>query len=153
MQIEVKIQNLNEVKAALAKSPIIVSKHINKAIRESITLDLQRDITEETPRKTGELKRSILRGIRISNLRGEIGTNLNYALYVHRKTKPHIIVPKTKKALYWKGAAHPYRIVHHPGTKANPFMERGVRKAEPSINRRFQVGLRDALNEIANEAR
>lgn len=32
------------------------------------------------------------------------------------KSSPHRIVPKTKKALYWKGAKHPVRSVNHPGS-------------------------------------
>lgn len=36
---------------------------------------------------------------------------------------PHIIRPKNKKALYWKGAAHPVKLVHHPGTKGYPIVK------------------------------
>ncbi|MFD6094752.1 hypothetical protein ACFVWN_01055 [Nocardiopsis flavescens] len=41
-------------------------------------------------------------------------------------TKPHIILPRYKKALYWPGARHPVARVHHPGTVANPFMRRAL---------------------------
>lgn len=51
-----------------------------------------------------------------------IGNNVNYARYVEFDTKPHIIKPKDKKALFWKGATHPIKAVHHPGTKAQPFL-------------------------------
>jgi hypothetical protein len=32
------------------------------------------------------------------------------------KIRPHKIIPKNKKALYWKGASHPVRSVNHPGS-------------------------------------
>ena len=55
-----------------------------------------------------------------------IGTNKVYAA-IHQlggKTSPTIIVPKTKKALFWPGAAHPVKSVRHPGSviPARPFL-------------------------------
>lgn len=55
------------------------------------------------------------------------GRNNEYSIYLshgveygeilEEGSKPHIIKPKNAKALYWKGAAHPVKEVHHPGTK------------------------------------
>ena len=33
------------------------------------------------------------------------------------QTKPHVIVPKRKKALSWPGAKNPVKKVNHPGSK------------------------------------
>ena len=40
-------------------------------------------------------------------------------------TRPHDIRPRNKKALYWEGAAHPVKVVHHPGSRipARPFIQ------------------------------
>ncbi|MBV4447442.1 MAG: hypothetical protein LKF87_03805 [Clostridium tyrobutyricum] len=52
-------------------------------------------------------------------------------------SKPHIIRPKDKKALYWKGADHPVKLVHHPGTKkyatVGPTMERNKYKIRDDV--------------------
>ncbi|GAA0735690.1 hypothetical protein [Clostridium oceanicum] len=58
---------------------------------------------------------------------GTNGGNGNYNIYLEHGvdygtileegSKPHTINPKNGKYLYWKGAAHPVRQVHHPGTK------------------------------------
>ena len=55
------------------------------------------------------------------------GGGNNYSIYLSHGveygeiledgSKPHVIKPKNGKALYWKGAAHPVKEVHHPGTK------------------------------------
>ena len=37
-------------------------------------------------------------------------------------TRAHIIRPKSKKALYWKGAKRPVKQVSHPGSKAKPYL-------------------------------
>ncbi|MBO2459814.1 hypothetical protein [Actinomadura violacea] len=45
-------------------------------------------------------------------------TDARYAPYIEWGTRPHIITPSTKAALYWLGAHHPVARVHHPGTPA-----------------------------------
>lgn len=68
----------------------------------------------------GRLKDSINYAVSEDRLR--IGTNVEYAPFVEFKTQPHIIRPRDKRALYWEGAKHPVKEVHHPGTKAQPFL-------------------------------
>jgi hypothetical protein len=68
----------------------------------------------------------------------------SYALYVHEGTKAHDIRPKNRKALRFPadggsstlggrvrsgGKVRFAKRVRHPGTKANPFMLRGAKKA------------------------
>jgi len=55
-----------------------------------------------------------------------IGSNVAYAA-IHQfggRTRPHPIRPKRKKALFWSGAAHPVRVVQHPGSDipARPYL-------------------------------
>jgi len=58
---------------------------------------------------------------------GMDGSNGNYTIYIahgvdygeilEEGSKPHDIRAKSGSGLYWKGAAHPMKVVHHPGTK------------------------------------
>jgi hypothetical protein len=57
-----------------------------------------------------------------------------YAIYVIKGTKPHDIYPVNAKALYWPGAEHPVKVVHHPGTEANDYFTTGVENARPAID-------------------
>ncbi|WP_310601196.1 phage virion morphogenesis protein [Desulfobulbus sp.] len=55
-----------------------------------------------------------------------IGTNRIYGA-IHQlggTTSPHVIRPRTKKALAWPGARHPARSVNHPGSDipARPYL-------------------------------
>lgn len=68
--------------------------------------------------KTGKTLRSIhgeVRGgkafIRAGGKGAEQATILEYGA----KPKPHIIRPNLRKSLYWPGAAHPAKVVRHPG--------------------------------------
>lgn len=78
------------------------------------------------PYKTGTLRRSITHGMNSRN-EGWVGSrNVPYARIQDKggRTGPHIIRPRTKKALFWKGAAHPVMVVHHPGSviKGNGYL-------------------------------
>lgn len=66
--------------------------------------------------------------------RAEVGTQDPVGLYVTGGTRAHVIAPRDKKALFWPGARHPVREVHHPGTKPNPFMQRALDKVGPEID-------------------
>ena len=65
---------------------------------------------------TGVLMNSI--GKKVEGNTVLIGTIEPYAA-IHNfggHTRPHIIRPTNKKALFWPGAGHPVKAVHHPGS-------------------------------------
>jgi len=66
------------------------------------------------------LRRSI-RVVRVSGTEVEVGTDRPYALAHQFGSDPYVIKPRNKKALFWPGAGHPVKIVHHPGLPARPF--------------------------------
>jgi hypothetical protein len=84
----------------------------------------------EAPRKTGRLRDSIL-------VRTEDGEQrfyaLPYARFVVGGTRPHLILPRTKRALFWQGAGHPVRQVRHPGTAPNDFRARAVGRSAQAL--------------------
>lgn len=51
---------------------------------------------------------------------------------------PYEIRPRRKRALFWKGAAHPVRRVTHPGLKAQKFSEQIAKKMEKQYSRIVQ---------------
>lgn len=58
---------------------------------------------------------------------------VKYGTFLEEGTKPHVIRPKNKKALYWRGAAHPVKKVNHPGTKARPIVLPTAKKYKGKI--------------------
>ena len=142
----VKINGLKELRRAFQKAPSITKDQIQKAISLSVAL-VNRNTKMEAPVKTGRLRSSIRS--RINPFHGIVEPTVDYAIYVHEGTKAHTIKPVRKQALYWKGADHPVKSVRHPGTKANPFMERGAEKSEPQIQDIFQRAINNSLRQIA----
>jgi hypothetical protein len=122
---------------ALGKVPKLMLRDIGVAgVREAKLL---------VPRRTGNLGRTIRVGSltdRYVEVTAGGGKASGYAAAVEFGTKPHIIVPRTKKALAWGGARtlggrlragskaeFVRRRVRHPGNRAKPYMRPGLQKA------------------------
>lgn len=67
-----------------------------------------------------------------------------YAQWVNDGTRPYTITPTTKKALYWEGADHPVRVVHHPGIKGRHFVEDSL----ADVNGRLDGYFLKAISEV-----
>lgn len=103
--------------------------HLDAALAQTLThvvQDIAADARALVRVDTGRLKNSI--EWEISGLTGRVSTDVSYWRYVEYGTAPHVIRPKTKKALHWEGAAHPVAKVNHPGTAAYPFMRPALLK-------------------------
>lgn len=99
-----------------------------------IARTLQNQIKKEAPYKEGRLKRSIRVDTRITDKYSIITGYWDegiapHGIYVLAGTKPHdiFIAPKNKKALHWGDYFSKGHTIHHPGTKKNDFLGRGLR--------------------------
>ena len=118
--IKIDSTDLNKFSVILGKLPDEIKDDIRKVVKNS-AFNIERNAKSSASVKTGHLKRSI--STKMGDMEATIHTsNLKYAPMVEFGTKAHIIRPKNKKALYWKGAKHPIRKVNHPGSKAKPYL-------------------------------
>ena len=132
----------------------------NAGLMRNLALASIREQKIMVPRKTGNLGRSIVIGA-VTPTRAETKATASYAAYVERGTKPHIIKPRVKKVLRFPASGGDARLsgsvrsggnvrfarrVKHPGTKAQPFMLPGARKAIEGL------GLRSVIITSWNDA-
>lgn len=55
-----------------------------------------------------------------------------YAIYQDQGTSPYLIQSKRPNGyLYWEGADHPVKTVHHPGIKAKHFVQQSLDELSP----------------------
>ena len=117
--------------------------NVQKAIKKSafnIESQAKKNLASNKSVVTGHLRRSI--STQMGDLEATIHTsNVKYAVIVEKGSKAHVIRPKNKKALYWKGASRPVKMVNHPGTKPKPYLE----PAFESEKDKFIENLKEAI--------
>lgn len=103
-------------------------EHVASAVDELFDSRLGPAIADDArrycPKHTGDLAESVESHVENGNLivSATGSDEESYAAYVELGARPHIIRPNGKKALFWPGAAHPVGLVHHPGTRPQPFL-------------------------------
>ena len=115
--------------------------------------DMTRFLIQNSPVDHG-----LLRQWFISDLTDEqatIKSPAEYAIYQDQGTRPHMIYPKglatyhagrkltSGSALWWPGADHPVRAVHHPGIKAKHFVDRSFNQLQPLVLGNFMKALEE----------
>lgn len=116
--INVTIKNLPEIKRAFAKSPRLMTRELNLAIKKSI-FTIERKSMINTPVDTGRLRAS--HSTIFGSLRGQVNTNTNYDIFVHEGTR---------------------------FMKARPFMLQAVNSSSMEIDKYFTDAVDNVLNEI-----
>jgi len=93
-----------------------IDELLNRALMMTAS-DIKEDILRNCPVDTGWTRTTVDVYVEGTTIVIKAGGAM---VYIEFGTPPHIIRPKDKEALYWKGAEHPVKVVHHPGTRANP---------------------------------
>jgi len=111
-----------------------------------VTGEIEAKAVKEAPVKTSNLANSITSNVSSDGLKGEVTATAPYGEYVHRGTGlfgpfKQRIKPKTKKALFWPGAEHPFASTK--GMRPNPFFARALQKT--NVQATFEDGIEQYL--------
>jgi hypothetical protein len=139
MEFSVEITGLSELVAKLKQAPDIAAPILQRALSASSAVLAKHTVKGVVPWRTGFLAQTFRAELTTGMLRWF--PTASYAPFVEFGTAPHTVYPKEKKALFWPGAAHPVRMVNHPGSKPNQFMERIVSESQGEINDQFGKAL------------
>jgi hypothetical protein len=155
-EIKVTIKNWSKITKAFGKFPQITAKYMNEAIKLAI-LEIQRTTTPLVPVSEGKLRGSIFTEFGV--LKGVLGFNSDYAVYVHEGTRPHFppFGPGTS-VNRWSSlhGINPFlvaRAISIRGTKPQPFLKEGVGRAQSLIDRRFADALDKIVQEVASQSK
>lgn len=144
----VTIPNLPAIQAALASYPAISTPIFQRAIVAAQAILAKYTTAATVPVRTGYLVQNW--AFEIGNLQARWYPRASYAPYVEFGTAPHDIRPVNKRVLADPKSGKVFgTLVHHPGTKANPFMERIVASAQPDITALFEQALNQVTEAIA----
>ena len=122
-------------------SPDKLSQAKQKGLEYS-SQELIRVLMRNSPVDHGLLKSWFLDSL--SSDEAVIKSPAEYAQWVNDGTQPYTITPTSKKALYWEGADHPVKVVHHPGIKARHFVEDSL----DDVNGRLDGYFLRAISEV-----
>jgi hypothetical protein len=133
----------SELHAALTGPTGLVTRYVLRLVG-----DIRNLAVLYSPVKTGHLRNSITDAVHTEGDRvtGTVGSAVEYAIFQHEGTAPHIIRPKTPArwvvkngrrvrvggVLAWGGKSagsaptHFATFVRHPGTKGRPFLRRAM---------------------------
>ena len=135
----------------------IFNKRLRQAIKAS-TIEVQ-DEAQNNHRfisRTGQLERSI--DVKFNENSGIVyidSQSAPHGPFVHEGTAPHDIFPKNKKALRWApqggGAFQFAMVVHHKGTKADPFLFNALKNKKDDIRNIFAKYTKTALKEVIED--
>ena len=152
MNLKVTIQGLDKFADGIKRAPQLTVNELSKAVYKSIGT-INTNAVKEAPanKQIGQgarLKQQIKFRM-ISKLAGVVEAFSPYAIFVHEGTRPHTIVPVYKKVLANKRTGEIFgKLVHHPGTKPNPFMERAIKNSAKKIEEFFSTALQNVLKAI-----
>jgi hypothetical protein len=149
MDFLVEIVGIGALTAAFRQYPAISAPILQRALSASGAVLAKNTNRSTVPWRTGFLTQTFQAVLETGKLHWY--PTASYARFVEFGTAPHIIEPKNAQALYWPGAAHPVRIVHHPGSKANPYMERIIETSQEEINSQFGTALKQITEAIAQQ--
>lgn len=148
MDFIVTVPNAESLTEKFRQAPSIAAPILQRAINASSAILAKNTVKGVVPWLTGFLTQTFR--AEISNLMLRWFPTASYAPFVEFGTRPHVILPKDKQALFWPGAAHPVRSVNHPGTKANPFMERIISYSQAEIENTFMIAAQQITQAIAS---
>jgi hypothetical protein len=151
MQFSVTIPQLPALQSALADYPAISRPIIQNAVVGAQAILAKFTTVATVPVRTGYLVQNW--GFDIGDLMARWYPKASYAPYVEFGTAPHIIKAVNARVLANAKTGQFFGpVVHHPGTKANPFMERIVAAAQPEITELFGQALTNITGAIAAQS-
>lgn len=149
--VKVEIKGLGKLDDALRKAPVFTLNEISKAVQKS-ALTVQNNAIKESPvnKQTGggNLRQNI-RMTMETKTRAAVISKAPYSIFVEEGTRPHEIKVKYKKVLANKRTGQVFgKVVHHPGTRANPYMQRALTGSKQAIDEFFKKAVLNIIKSL-----
>ena len=115
--------------SGIGKLPGRWEKAKSQGLKESAET-MVRFLMQNSPVDHGLLKQWFIESI--DDEQAVIKSPAEYAIYQDQGTSPYLIQSKRPGGyLYWEGADHPVKTVHHPGIKGKHFVQQSLDELSP----------------------
>lgn len=147
MAFSIYVTGVDNVQKVMVQAPGKLDGAATQAVKNSIA-KVEGDAKRKSPLRTGRLRASIFSEM-IGKMSGKVEVGAKYGVFVHEGTKPHIISVRTKRVLADKRTNRFFgKTVHHPGTKANPFLTDALQENEEYIKNQFKKEINNAIDKL-----
>jgi HK97 gp10 family phage protein len=141
MELRVTIENADEIREAFRQAPLKIISNLNNAVNR-IIIKVENSAKRNAPVNKsfggGNLRQSI-RSQMTGPMQGMVLVGAEYGIYVHEGTRPHEIRIRYKKVLANKRTGQIFgTLVHHPGTRPQPFLQQAIDDNMGFINSEFE---------------
>jgi len=146
--LSIKVENLKEFKESIKEAPALAERYLNENTKKAGIM-VQSIEKKEAPVDKAQLRRTIDMSYR--PITATVGPTVEYAKFVVKGTRPHLITPRRAKALRYKTRTGQWvfaKRVRHPGTRANDFVGRAYLKSIKPVTRLFSKMVENFLNNI-----
>lgn len=120
----------------------LVLKNATASTLQEAGFKIEEEAKKAAPANTGYYRNNI--GF---DGRNKVIANASYSADIEYGTKPHVIEPKTAKALHFQSDGEDVftKKVNHPGTKPNPVMRNAAHKVQKQVGGMFYDNFRKDL--------
>lgn len=144
MQITLQLKGDKALKRKMKRAPERLDRNMTQAVRNSIG-KVEGDAKRNAPVDSGRLRSSIFSRM-LGSKKGKVEVGAKYGIFVHEGTRPHIIRIRRKQVLANRRTGQIFgTVVHHPGTKPQPFLSDALKENRRYIENEFNQAINDAL--------
>lgn len=149
IQVHATFTNAKDLVEAIRRAPRETIPQLRNAISRSIEL-VQRNAMRKAPVNKqsggGNLRQSIK--TYIQPLKGIVAAEAKYAAAVEKGTRPHIIRARGKSLVNKRTGQFFGKTVHHPGTRAQPYLVPAIEESKPEIISYFKTAMVNVLKMV-----
>jgi len=149
LDMSIQIDGLDDLVDSFKKSPSIVRKHGNDAIKKSI-LTLLANAKKAAPVDRGFLRTSGM-VFSFSDLQGLLQNVAPYAIYVHEGTRPHYVPIGAIQGWADRHGIPAFavqRSIMRKGTKPRPFFRDSIEESQSDVDKFFSKALENIIKEL-----
>lgn len=151
IDIKLEIRGLDKLREAMQRAPEKTVEEVSLAVQKSILVYKSQAMKEAPVNKGtggGNLRQNIKERM-INKVRGMVTSFAKYSICVEDGTVPHTIKVINKRVLANKRTGQFFgKIVHHPGTRPNPFMKRALDKTQYQISEFFKTAIKNVFDSL-----
>jgi len=154
-ELGLQFQGMEDLLYAFSVLPEVTGRNMRRAVKTSaVMVQEEAQQVHRFQTRKGTLESAIDVSISTTEAVSKVFLNdgvARYGKWIHDGSRPHVIRPKNKKLLRWvqNGRFRSAKLVHHPGTKPDPFIYEAAERKRGEVQALIQTeGIDKSLRQV-----